>query len=173
MKESKPKPYWSPYLAGLGLGLVLLLSYVILGEGLGASGAFARFEYTVLRAIVPKHVESNPYMFEYFANGANPLADSLVFIVIGVFVGGFVSGIAAGRFKKAVDKGLRISQGGRFAFAFIGGTLMGIGARIARGCTSGQALSGGATLALGSWAFMFAVFGGGYAAAYFIRRQWL
>lgn len=50
---------------------------------------------------------------------------------------------------------------------------MGFGAKLARGCTSGQALSGGAILNLGSWAFMMMVFAGGYAAAYFLRRQWL
>ena len=50
---------------------------------------------------------------------------------------------------------------------------MGFAARLGRGCTSGQALSGGAELALGSWVFMFAVFGGAYAFAWFVRRQWL
>ncbi len=49
---------------------------------------------------------------------------------------------------------------------------MGYGARLARGCTSGQALSGGAVLSVGSWAFMFAVFAGGYALAYFVRKAW-
>ena len=34
-----PQPYWNPYLAGFGLGLVLLASFVIMGRGLGASGA--------------------------------------------------------------------------------------------------------------------------------------
>ena len=33
---------------------------------------------------------------------------------------------------------------------------MGIGAKLARGCTSGQALTGGAVLNLGSWAFICA-----------------
>jgi uncharacterized membrane protein YedE/YeeE len=56
--------------------------------------------------------------------------------------------------------------------AFIGGALMGFGARYARGCTSGQALSGGAVLSVGSWAFMFAVFGGAYALAYLLRKFW-
>jgi hypothetical protein len=56
--------------------------------------------------------------------------------------------------------------------AFLGGTIMGYGARFARGCTSGQALSGGATLSVGSWALMFAIFGGAYALAYFVRRLW-
>ena len=173
MHDMKPKPYWSPYLAGLGLGLVLLLAYVVFGQGLGASGAFARLEYTILHLIIPGHIESNSYMGKYFADGANPLSNYLVFLVLGVLTGGFFSGLTAGRIRKSVEKGPRIGNTGRFVFAFLGGRLMGIGARIARGCTSGQALSGGATLALGSWALMFAVFAGGYAAAYFVRRQWL
>lgn len=49
---------------------------------------------------------------------------------------------------------------------------MAYGARMARGCTSGQALSGGAVLSAGSWAFMFSVFGGGYAVAYSLRKLW-
>jgi uncharacterized membrane protein YedE/YeeE len=56
--------------------------------------------------------------------------------------------------------------------AFLGGTIMGYGARMARGCTSGQALSGGATLSAGSWVTMFAIFGGAYALAYFLRKFW-
>jgi uncharacterized protein len=50
---------------------------------------------------------------------------------------------------------------------------MGVGAKLARGCTSGQALSGGALLSLGAWAFMLMVFVGAYATAWFVRRQWL
>jgi hypothetical protein len=49
---------------------------------------------------------------------------------------------------------------------------MGLAARAARGCTSGQALSGGAVLSVGAWIFMLSVFGGGYAFAWFVRRQW-
>ena len=60
----------------------------------------------------------------------------------------------------------------RWAYAFVGGALMGYGARLARGCTSGQALSGGAVMSVGSWAFMFAVFAGGYGLAWFVRRLW-
>ena len=50
---------------------------------------------------------------------------------------------------------------------------MGIGAKLARGCTSGQALTGGALLSVGGWAFMIMVFVGAYAMAYFVRRQWI
>jgi uncharacterized membrane protein YedE/YeeE len=57
--------------------------------------------------------------------------------------------------------------------AFGGGAIMGVGAKLARGCTSGQALTGGALLNLGSWAFMLSVFAGGYALAYFVRKEWI
>ena len=74
--------------------------------------------------------------------------------------------------KFETNKGPQISNGTRWIMAFIGGALMGYGARLARGCTSGQALSGGAVLSVASWAFMFAVFAGAYALAYFFRRFW-
>jgi hypothetical protein len=57
-------------------------------------------------------------------------------------------------------------------FAYPGGIISGFGARMARGCTSGQGLSGGATLSVGSWAFLLAFFGAGYLLAYFVRRLW-
>jgi uncharacterized membrane protein YedE/YeeE len=95
-----------------------------------------------------------------------------VFEVLGVLVGGFLSGMLARRVVRTVEKGPRVSVAARFALAFAGGALMGIGAKLARGCTSGQALSGGATLNAGSWAFMMCVFGGAYAVAWAVRRQW-
>ena len=58
------------------------------------------------------------------------------------------------------------------AMPLAGGMLMAFGAHLARGCTSGQALTGGALLNVGSWAFMLMVFVGGYAVAWFFRWQW-
>ena len=43
-----------------------------------------------------------------------------------------------------------------------GGALMGFGAKLARGCTSGQALTGGALLSAGSWIFIAMCFASGY-----------
>ncbi len=172
--HANPQPYWNPYAAGIGLGLVLLLAFVVMGRGLGASGAFTSLVATGVHAIAPEHTASNPYYQEYLGDGSrHPLKDWLVFEVLGVFVGGFLSGIIAGRVKKTVEKGPHISTAKRLTFAFSGGILMGIGAKLARGCTSGQALTGGALLSVGSWAFMMCVFGGAYALAYFMRRQWL
>ncbi|MCC6477501.1 YeeE/YedE family protein [bacterium] len=169
-----PAPYWNPYTAGIGLGLVLLLAFVVMGRGLGASGAFSSLVATGVSCVAPTHAEQNAFYKEYLGDGKmNPLKDWLVFEVIGVILGGFISGLLAGRIRGKVEKGPRISIKGRLFYAFIGGTIMGFAAKLARGCTSGQALTGGALLSVGSWAFMLCVFAGAYATAYFVRRQWI
>jgi uncharacterized membrane protein YedE/YeeE len=171
---SAPQPYWNPYIAGIGLGLVLLAAFVIMGRGLGASGAFSTVVSTGINAIDPSVGEKNEF-FSTYSNqfSANPLNDWYVIEIIGVLIGGFISGYLSHRIKTTVDKGPNISVKGRFAYAFIGGAIMGMGAKLARGCTSGQALTGGAQLNIGSWLFMIFLFIGGYAAAYFVRRQWI
>jgi len=167
------QPYWNPYLAGIGLGLVLLAAFVVMGRGLGASGAFSSLVATGTNTVAPAHAQANEYYSGYLGDGTtSPLKDWLVFEVLGVFAGGFVSGSLAHRVKKTVEKGPRATTRSRMLFAFGGGMLMGFGAKLARGCTSGQALTGGALLNVGSWAFMMAVFAGAYAMAYFVRRQW-
>jgi uncharacterized protein len=164
----------NPYWAGFGLGLVLLAAFVVMGRGLGASGAFTTAVATAVHTVAPAHAEGNAFYREYLGDGAtSPLKNWLVFEVLGVFVGGFLSGALANRLKLTVEKGPRISTAGRFILAFIGGALMGIGAKLALGCTSGQALTGGALLNVGSWAFMMCVFGGAYGLAWFLRREWL
>ena len=168
-----PQPFANPYLAGIGLGLVLLAAFVVMGRGLGASSAFTTIVTAGVNAVAPAHAQANPYYAEYLGDGAtSPLVDWTVFEVLGVVVGGFLSGTLAGRVRTGVERGPRISTAGRLLYAFVGGGLMGIGARLARGCTSGQALTGGALLNVGSWAFMMCVFAGGYAFAWFMRRQW-
>lgn len=168
-----PAPYMNPYLAGIGLGLVLLASFVIMGRGLGASGAFSTLISVGVAQVAPEHAAGNSFYADYLGDGeTSPLKDWLLFEVIGVFAGGFLSGALAGRVKRTVEKGPNISVRGRLLYAFLGGGLMGFGAKLARGCTSGQALTGGALLNVGSWAFMMSVFAGAYALAYLVRRQW-
>jgi uncharacterized membrane protein YedE/YeeE len=96
-----------------------------------------------------------------------------IFMIAGTLLGGFASGLFNRRVKLELRKGPRITSATRVVFALLGGALMGYGARLARGCTSGQALSGGAVLSVGSWAFALAVFAGAYAVAWFFRRLWL
>jgi uncharacterized membrane protein YedE/YeeE len=169
--ESRARPFWNPYLSGAGLGLVLVLSYVVLGAGLGASGAVARASAELAERVAPAAVESNAYLAPWF-EVSSPLAHYLVFMALGVLLGGFASSWSAGRIAPGIERGAGASASLRLAFALGGGVLAGFASRMAQGCTSGQALSGGALLLSGSWAFMLAVFAGGFGAAWFVRREW-
>lgn len=174
MNENPPKPYMNPYLAGIGLGLVLLLAYVLMGRGLGASGAMTTTIAAGVHELSPDYAAAHPFFSEYLGDGGkSPFKDWLVFQVLGVIIGGLISGVLAGRVKKTIERGPRISNTLRMLLAFAGGLLMGFGAKLAMGCTSGQALTGGSVLNLGSWAFMMMVFAGAYMLAYFLRRQWI
>jgi hypothetical protein len=166
------KPYFNPYLAGVLLGLVLFASFFITGNGLGASGGVNRIVVFAEDLVAPNHVDRTPYLIKLAGGDLNPLDSWIVLVTFGVLLGGFVSGWLNGRVKVETRKGPRVSKRTRWLFAFVGGAFMGYGARFARGCTSGQALSGGSTLSAGSWVVMFAIFGGAYALAYFVRRLW-
>ena len=169
MQEQK---LWNPYVAGVALGLVVLGSYLLLGHGIGASGFASRVGAAAVNVVAPEHLANNAYMGKYVAGGNSIWDDWLVFEVVGVFFGGLVSAFLAGRHKVAVTKGPTFPSWARLSLAFGGGAIMGFAARMARGCTSGQALSGGSLLSVGSWVFMLMVFAGGYAFALLVRRQW-
>jgi hypothetical protein len=161
-----------PYAAGILLGIVLFLAFLLTGNGLGASGGLNRMVVFFQDIVAPEHIDRTAYLLTMAGGDTAPLDNWVVFLVFGALAGGFVSGWFNGRLKWETMRGPRVSVGTRWMMAFVGGALMGFGARMARGCTSGQALSGGATLSLGSWAFMFAVFAGAYAVAYFVRKLW-
>jgi uncharacterized membrane protein YedE/YeeE len=167
-----PKAYINPYLAGILLGLVLFMAFFLTGNGLGASGGINRILVFFEDLVVPGHIDRTPYLLAIAGGDKNPLDSWIVFLTVGTVIGGFVSGWLNNRVSVETNRGPRVSKSLRWLMAFIGGALMGFGARYARGCTSGQALSGGAVLSVGSWAFMFAVFGGAYALAYLLRKFW-
>jgi len=166
-----PRPYMNPYLAGVGLGLVLLAAFVVMGRGLGASGAYASVVAAGVDRVAPTHAQANGFFSHYLA-GEAPLKDWLVFEILGVFLGGFLSALVAGRLRWTVEHGPAMSDRGRLLYAFGGGALMGVGAVLARRCTSGQALTGGALLSVGSWLFIVTAFAAGYLAAPLFRKQW-
>jgi uncharacterized membrane protein YedE/YeeE len=166
-----PQRFWNPYLAGAGLGLTLLLAFVTLGTGLGASGAIARGAAQATHVVAPTAVESNGYLGAWFEGGP-ALRHYLVFMAGGALVGGFLSARAARRARFQVERGPTASVRHRLVLALVGGALVGFASRMAGGCTSGQSLTGGALLLDGSWAFTMAVFAGGFGAAWFVRKEW-
>jgi len=165
-----PRPYMNPYLAGLMLGLVLLASFLILGVGLGASSATARVGATVQGILMPQHVADSAYFGSW---GRNPLRYYLVFMFVGTLMGGLMSAILGRRIQPQLERGPTASPKLRILMALVGGILAGFASRLASGCTSGQALTGGAMLASGSLLFLVSLFASGYATAWFARRQWL
>ena len=168
---NSPRPYADPYVAGVGLGLVLLASFFFAGRGLGASGAFGSVAAGLVASASPGRAASSAY-FSRFLKGGGPWQEWLLFEIAGVVAGGFLSALAAGRLRPAIERGPNVSSRSRLALAFAGGSVMGIGAVLARGCTSGLALTGGALLSAGSWLFMIAAFAGAYLVAPLLRNAW-
>jgi len=166
--------YMNPYLAGFLLGLVLLMTIYITGRGLGASGAVKSCVVSAVSVVAEGHAENTKFYKEYGEeHPGNPLKNWLVFEVIGVVIGAFVSGLISDRLGFKLDKGGRITTKTRLAMAFIGGALFGLGAQFGRGCTSGAALSGMAVLSTGGFVTMLAIFGTAFALAYFARKLWI
>jgi len=146
---------------------------VVTGQGLGASGAFKHLGAAMLHAVNPTWTEENGNVGAYFSPDHSSLDVAIIFLALGIMLGGLLGAVTGNRVKAETIHGPRVQRSTRLVLALLGGILGGVGAQIARGCTSGQALTGGAQLALGSWVFMFAVFGGAYALAYFVRKQWI
>jgi uncharacterized membrane protein YedE/YeeE len=166
-----PRPYADPYLAGVALGLVLLAAFVVVGRGLGASGAFASVAASAVDAVSSTSARSNSFFADHL-DGGGPLRDWLVVELAGVFVGAWVSAKLAGRLRTTVERGPRTTVNARLIAAGGGGAIMGVGAVLARGCTSGQALTGGALLSVGSWLFIATAFAAAYVVAILRRGAW-
>lgn len=169
MKQARA--YADPYLAGAGLGLVLLAAFVLVGRGLGASGAFASAAAGAVAAVAPERAAASP-LFAHYLEGQGPWLEWLSFELAGVVLGAALSAALAGRLRLAVERPPALARGARLACAFGGGVVMAAGAALARGCTSGQALTGGALLSVGGWLFLAVAFAAAHALAPLVRRLW-
>jgi uncharacterized membrane protein YedE/YeeE len=151
--------------AGILLGLVLLASFVVAGRGIGASGAFAAVAAQVTERAAPGWIARQPSLADRMpADGS--LADSwIVWQVVGLVIGGAVSA----RLRRR-DSTTAHDPPAEPLRALAGGALMGLGARLAWGCTSGLALSGGSLLATGAWTFVLVAFGTGILVHAALRR---
>jgi hypothetical protein len=160
----------NPYLAGFGIGVMLLLAFLIMGRGLGATAAIGSVVAWASGLVAPDWTAANPALKGYFADP--PATNWTVYLIVGAFVGALVSALLAKRVHWRVERGPHLSVNARLALAFFGGAVAAAGAKLAKGCTSGQALTGGAQLNVGSWVFMLAVFAGAYLLAFFVRKEW-
>ncbi|RIH66834.1 hypothetical protein D1164_03160 [Mariniphaga sediminis] len=169
----KQKKYMNPYLGGVLLGLVLIVAFWVSGRGLGASGAAKSALVAGMNTVAPAHAGNSAFYSDYLESHPNPLSQWLVFEMLGLVVGGFVSGAIAGRLKFKVEKSPKITNKTRIIFAVIGGVFFGFGSQLGRGCTSGSALTGMAVLSVSGFLSMAAIFGTAFALAYFARKLWI
>jgi uncharacterized membrane protein YedE/YeeE len=152
-RSQRIKPFWSPLLAGIALGLVLLLTFVLTGHGLGASGAASHLVADVGVRIAPEATKSNAYLAPMVSADA-PAITWITWEVLGIGLGGLFSAFFAGRFRVRLDLLQSPKPQQRVIKAFVGGIVSGFGARVAAGCTSGLGLSGAATLGVAAFVFL-------------------
>jgi len=163
---------WSPYVVGVGIGMLVWLSLMLSDKAIGCSTAFARTSGMSERLLRGKRVHEKPYYREF-----TPHIDWEWMLVLGVIVGGFASALLSG--SLAVETVPRLWQAAfgssvilRMAVALTGGICIGFGARLAGGCTSGHGISGALQLAAGSWIALCCFFIGGILTA-LVVIEWL
>ncbi len=151
----RPLPLWNPYLAGIVLGLGLLVTFVVTGNGYGATGATTRATAVIAGHLAPSLVAPHTYLHGSYVAGLNSW---IVWEVVGLAIGALIGSMLAGRFRFEVDGPRRTGSSARLVLALLGGTASGLGARLALGCTSGLGLSGAAVLAASGFLFLIGFF---------------
>jgi len=164
---------WSPYAAGIGIGLLSCLAFVLSDKAIGCSTAFARASGMIERLFRGDRVLERPYYKQF-----PPVVDWEWMLVAGAVLGSFASAALSGdlspewvpqRWADAFGP----ARGPRLLTALAGGVFMGLGARWAGGCTSGHGISGTLQLAASSWVAALAFFVGGVGTALALTRVFL
>jgi len=161
---------WSPYGAGIGIGILACIAFVISNKTIGCSTAFARTSGMIQKLFNSSKVKKNEYFKKF-----KPEIDWEWMLVLGVVIGAFLSAILSGSFRFSwVPSKFTEAFGSlvcvRFIVALIGGIIMGFGARWAGGCTSGHGISGTLQLAISSWIAAACFFIGGIVTAMLIFK---
>jgi uncharacterized membrane protein YedE/YeeE len=165
--------YWNPYFGGLMLGLLIAATFYVTGRGVGATGGTKATVVSAVDLVAHEHAEGQEFYSKYVDEDKNPMKNWLVFETLGILIGAFLSGSIKGRVGFRVQHSPKITAKRRLIFALAGGLLFGVGSQLARGCTSGAALSGSTVLSLAGFITMIGIFGTAYAFAYFFRKLWI
>ncbi len=170
--------HWSPYIVGALLGILSWFTFATMYKALGVSTTPVRIVSGAQRELAPESAENNSYITKYAgtAQEPKPIIEWQFALVLmlapGALIGAklfnkdpnpkpeHVPSIWSNRFGP--------SRALRYTGAFIGGLILVYGARMAGGCTSGHALSGGMQLSISGWIFMFAFFAAGVPTAYLL-----
>jgi uncharacterized membrane protein YedE/YeeE len=158
-------PTWSPYIVGVGIGLLICLALILSDRPIGCSTAFVKGF-----GLLEKIVRGGKVLEKEYYRKFTPTVDWQFMIVPGIVIGAFISSFLSGTFGFFIVPPLWADQFGnsaglRILAALAGGILLGIGARWAGGCTSGHGISGSLQLSVGSILSAACFFAGGIAMA--------
>lgn len=164
---------WSPYVVGIGIGVLSWFAFATANKHLAITLQYEHIAAMAQMVVAPEAVNSNRYYVVRAQAGLEPKVGWYLALLVGVFLGSMLSSWLSGdRSRISVPPLWRWrfgdSTGRRFAAAFVGGTLMVLGARIAGGCTSGHGISGTLQLAVQSWLFIGLAFATAIATAFLI-----
>ena len=162
---------WGPYLAGIGIGVLSWIVFVVVNTPIGITTAISQVAGGVSSLVVGADVVAAN---KYWAKNAFALDYGTLFLV-GTLLGGLASALAAGTWRLETVPRIWAERFGpsaakRYAVAFIGGIIAMYGARLANGCTSGNGISGGLQLALSGWVFLAIMFTTGTITAFIMFR---
>jgi uncharacterized protein len=166
---------WNPYVVGVGIGVLSWLSFLVMDKSLGTSSSFVHVVALFDSLFAPAHVSgatANPYLAKEITP-KTPLLDWQLFLVVGVFLGAWISSRLSGTPRGEEVPALWAWRFGpsktlRYAAAFGFGVVMLFGARLAGGCTSGHGISGSLQFAVSSWVFFLSMFASGVATAFLL-----
>lgn len=167
--EQLKKERWSPYAAGVLLGLINVAALLLISKPLGASAAFAKLSSYIATLLSPSAQKSM-----YFKYVMPPGINFTVVVVVGILIGSFISAKMSGdfRWRMITDQqwidvfGPSLAK--RWILAFVGGVILEYSARLAGGCTSGLAISGTMQLAPSGLIFIFGLFASGIVTTFLI-----
>ena len=167
---------WSPYVAGVLLGVVGVLAVWLSNNLLGASGAFENMAGMIGKALAPTLFDN-----AYFNFVMPPSITWSVVLIVGVFFGGMLGAATSGTLQWGKKGSANSDEQWKRVFgpqvwkrwlvAFVGAVILEFAAGIAGGCTSGLAISGGMLLAPAAFLFIAAMFASGIVTAYVVYRK--
>jgi uncharacterized membrane protein YedE/YeeE len=170
MLEYLKMDLWSPYVVGVGIGVLNLFAFLLSDKPIGCSTAYSRTSGMIERMFRGSKVREKAYYKKF-----EPVIDWEVMLVAGIVIGAFLSASISGEFRLETVPALWAERFGtdpllRIVVAFLGGVLVGLGARWAGGCTSGHGISGTLQLAASSWLAVICFFIGGITTAMILFR---
>lgn len=159
---------WSPYIVGIGIGVLSWLTFLISKKPIGCSTAFARTSGMIEKLFQGKRIQQKLYYQEF-----KPAIDWEWMLVLGIVIGSLVSSLLSGDFQWQWVPAKWAAEFGstplpRVLVSIVGGVFLGFGARWSGGCTSGHGISGTLQLAVSSWISTICFFVGGIVAAFIL-----